>query len=125
VADPAPEVDETPQVLTEIHAGDGLGLAAAGRLFPAHRGTGSVNPSTVFRWVTQGTRTADGRVVRLEAVRTPGRWLTSKAAVARFVAALTSAADPEATSPPPPTPSEAALRRSSERAARELERRGA
>jgi hypothetical protein len=115
--------DLQPQVLTEIQSGDGLSLSAAGRLFPAHRGTGTVNPSTVFRWVSKGAKTADGRVVKLEAVRTPGRWLTSRAALARFVAALTTG-DPPA--PPPRIPPAPATRRkASDRAARELERRGA
>lgn len=117
--------DPVPQVLTEIQAGDGLSLSAAGRLFPAHRGVGSVDPSTVFRWVTKGTRTPGGRVVRLEAIRTPGRWLTSRGAVARFVSALTAAADPAAATSPPTLRSPTARRRASERAADALKRRGA
>ena len=55
--------DAFPQVLTEIQSGDGLSLSAAGRTFPAHRGSGTINPSTVFRWVTKGTRIANGQVV--------------------------------------------------------------
>jgi hypothetical protein len=118
--------DTVPQVLTEIQGGDGLSLSAAGRMFPAHRGEGTINPSTVFRWVTQGTKTADGRVVKLEAVRVPGRWLTSRSALARFVQALTAGADPAAAAAlQPTTRTQTARRKSSERAARELERRGA
>jgi hypothetical protein len=110
VADAVSEVDSVPEVLAEIQSGGGLGLSAAGRLFPGHRGNSAVGPSTVFRWVTRGARASDGRLVRLEAVRVGCRWLTSRVAVARFVAALTSAADP-ASEPSPPTPRTAAARR--------------
>lgn len=90
------------QVLAEVQAGDGLSPAAAGRLFPGHRGGKSVDPSTVFRWITGGTAAPDGRRVKLEAVRVGGRWITSRGAVARFVAALTAAADPAAPNPGAP-----------------------
>ena len=111
-----------PQVLTEIQSGDGLSLSAAGRLFPGHRENGTVDPSTVFRWVTKGMRTGDGLMVRLEAVRVGGRWLTSRGAVARFVAALTAAADPVSAATTPPTlRTPAARRRASEKAAAELQ----
>jgi hypothetical protein len=119
------EVDPIPQLLAEIQAGGGLSLSAAGRLFPAHRGNGTVDPSTVFRWVTKGARAADVRVVRLEAVRVGGRWLTSRPAVARFVAALTSAATPNTDTPATTPRTPAARRRASEKAAAALERMGA
>lgn len=86
------------QVLAEIKAGDGLTLAAAGRMLPGHRGNKNVDPSTVFRWIVKGIRTFDGSVVKLEAVRIGGRWLTSPAAIDRFSAALTSSTD--STEPP-------------------------
>jgi hypothetical protein len=117
--------DPVREVLSEVQAGDGLSLSAAGRLFPGHRGNGSVDPSTLFRWVTRGTRTADGRVVRLEAIRTPGRWVTSRGAVARFVAVLTAAADLAAVPSVPAPRSAATHRRASERAADALKRMGA
>ncbi len=112
-------------VLAEIQSGGGLGLSAAGRLFPAHRGEGTVDPSTVFRWVTKGTRTTDGCTVKLEAVRVGGRWLTSRGAVARFVTALTAAADltPVASIPTPRTP--AARNRATEKAIATLKAMGA
>ena len=89
------------------------------------RANGTVDPSTVFRWLTKGMRTADGLVVKLEAVRVGGRWLTSRGAVSRFVATLTAAADPTsaATTPTPRTP--AARNRASEKAAESLKRMGA
>lgn len=114
-----------PQVLTEIQSGAGLSLSAAGRLFPAHRGSGTVDPSTVFRWVTKGTRGADARVVKLEAIRVGGRWLTSRGAVARFVTALTAAADPTSGTSALASRTPAARRCASERAAAALKNRGA
>jgi hypothetical protein len=61
-----------------------------------------------------------GRVVRLEAARLAGRWLTSAPALARYAAAQTPAVETE--TPAPRTPAQ--RRRASERAARELERVG-
>jgi Protein of unknown function (DUF1580) len=124
VADTVSEA--VPQVLAEIQSGEGLSLSAAGRLFPGHRGGASVDPSTVFRWVTKGTRTARGQTVKLEAVRVGTRWLTSRGAVARFVAALTAASDstPAATAPPTSRSTEA-RRRAVAKAVATLEAMGA
>jgi len=116
--------DAVSTLLTEIEAGEGLGLAAAGRLFPAHRGKGSMNPSTVFRWVVKGQKTGCGAVVKLEAVRVGGRWLTTRSAIARFVTTLTEFAEPEESPPYQRIRSPAERRRASERAALELKRRG-
>lgn len=121
MADHIPDADGVPQVLHEIQSGQGLSLSAAGRMFPAHRGSGTVDPSTVWRWVTRGAQAADGRPVKLEAVRLPGSWRTSRPAVARFVAALTPAPDP--TTPPARTP--AARKRACDRATRRLQQMGA
>jgi hypothetical protein len=117
--------EAVPPVLAEIQAADGLSLSAAGRLFPGHRGGRSVDPSTVFRWVTKGTRTAGGQLVKLEAVRVGGRWLTSRGAVARFVSALTAAADPDSAPATPPVRTPTARRRASEKAAAVLKDMGA
>ena len=74
--------------------------------------------------MTKGSPTAGGAVVRLEAVRVGGRWLTSRAAVARFVAALTAAASPAAL-PVPARPTAAARSRAAEKAADALKKMGA
>jgi hypothetical protein len=91
---------DTPQVLTEIVAGDALGLSAAARVFPGHRGAGRTSATTVWRWIRTGSRTSDGRVVKLEAARLGTRWLTSKAALTRYMTALT----PVTLASPSPTP---------------------
>lgn len=117
--------DAVPQVLAEIQSGEGLSLSAAGRLFPGHRGGASVDPRTVFRWITRGTRTSGGQTVKLESVRVGGRWLTSRGAVARFVAALTDAAAPTSPAAPPAARTPTARRTASGRAAEALKRMGA
>lgn len=125
MAEPTTNPPPVPPVLTEIQSGEGLSLAAAGRLFPGHRGGRAVDPSTIFRWVTKGT-TVGERTVRLEAVRAGARWLTSRPAVGRFVAALTAAASPDpARLKPPPARSPTARQRAAARAAAALEAMGA
>jgi hypothetical protein len=97
-----------------------IGFAAAARRLPALRGDRPVNPSTIFRWATAGVRSAAG-IVRLEAMRLGGRWLTSVEALERFAAALT----PDFSAQAPEAPRSPATRsRASAEAARELERRG-
>ena len=44
-----------------------------------------------WRWVQKGVRAPDGRQVYLEAVKVGRSWMTSQAAVARFLAATTPA----------------------------------
>ena len=83
-----------------------LGLAAAARLFPSLRAGRPVHTRSVWRWVKNGVRLPDGTILKLEAAKTAGYWITSKEAVARFVDRLTTP-DPAAASPTPPTvPSE-------------------
>lgn len=87
------------QVLSEVLAGDSVALSRVGEAFPGHRKNTHINPATTWRWASKGTKAADGRIVRLEAVRIGNRWLTSTAAVARFVTALTAAHTPGAAKP--------------------------
>ena len=111
-----------PLILAEIQTGEGLSLAAAGRLFPGSRGRRAVDPSTVYRWCQRGSRGADGAVVRLEAVRVGSRWLTSASAIARYVAALSG----DSTSTIPVSPrSIVETNLASETAAEKLKRMGA
>jgi hypothetical protein len=115
----APPVPPDSTLLAEILAGDALSLGAVGRLLPARSGKGRVCPSTVWRWAHHGTRTPDGRLVRLEVARVGERWLTSRAAVERYIQALT-VLPAEA-----PTRTPAARRTASERAAARLRAAGA
>ena len=83
------------RVAAEIAAGDALTLSQAARERPAHRGKRAWG-STIWRNVTKGIVRWDGQRIRLEAARIGGRWLTSRAALARFLAALTPVFDEHA-----------------------------
>lgn len=100
-----------------------LPLSAVARTFPGARGAARINPTTVWRWCTKGTRTPDGRRVRLEYFRLGSRVMTTSEAVRRYVAALTGAPADAAPTPPTRTPTD--RQRSSERAEAELRRLGA
>jgi hypothetical protein len=92
VSDAATSVtDSVALLLTEIEAGDGQTLPQAGRLL-------MVGPATAWRFVRHGCRARDGSLVKLEAIRAGSRYLTSRAAVRRFVQRLS------AEQPAPPLP---------------------
>jgi hypothetical protein len=80
------------ELTREIVGGEALSLAQAARLLPSGRLGRPCHPSTLGRWITDGARLPSGAVVRLQAVRLASRWITSRAAVERFLAALTEAA---------------------------------
>ena len=75
--------------------------------------------STLLRMGNERREGPDGTIVRLEALRLGGRWVTSREAIQRFMERLTPRVDVEA-QPAPRSPGQ----RASERAAEELRRRG-
>jgi hypothetical protein len=68
-----------------------------------------------------GIRLADGSLVRLEAARVSGRWLTSEPALQRFIAAQTPLID---NAPKPVLRTQMARQRASQKAAQRLEELG-
>ena len=81
-------------IRNEILGGDVLSIPQAAKLIPGSRTSNEhADPATVWRWVTIGTKTPDGRIVKLGAVRLGGRWVTSKGALERYIKALTSATE--------------------------------
>jgi Protein of unknown function (DUF1580) len=94
-----------------------LPLSRAARVLPASRRGRPVNVSTLFRWVTKGTRG-----VRLEALRLGGQWFTSEEALRRFAARLT---ERSLGCPAPDLRPPSASRLAADRAGRTLEARGA
>jgi hypothetical protein len=98
-----------------------LSLSQAAKRLPPGRKEAPVSLACVLRWVLKGARAPDGGLIRLEAVRLGGRWLTSLEALARFAERLTP---PTANSPASPTPTPRQKRKAEERAERELERMG-
>lgn len=98
-----------------------LSLSQAARLLPPGRRGRPVTLSCLLRWVLRGLRAPTGEVVRLEAARLGGRWLTTRAALQRFAGRLTPRLD-DNSSPAPRSPSR--RQRASDQAAAELERLG-
>lgn len=78
----SPPADAIDVLFPEIEAGHGLGMGAAGRIL------GGIDPSSVFRFVTRGTKTADGQLVKLEAIRVGVKWMTSRPAIERYLRRL-------------------------------------
>ena len=112
----------TPAAVPPILNGEALiGLAAAGRLLPGHRANTHIDGATIWRWITKGAKSTSGGVVRLEAVRVGGRWVTSAAAVRRFVTALTEASLVGAGATPPAVASPASRKNRAASASAELD----
>jgi hypothetical protein len=105
----------------DVTSPDTLTLTEACALLPRGRHGSRPHLSTVLRWITHGSPAADGRRVRLAAVRCGGKWVTSRTALNEFVAALTPRPGGDA----PQAPRTAAQRRrAAARAERELEKKG-
>jgi hypothetical protein len=99
-----------------------LSLKQAARLLPPGRGDRPVTLSCVLRWVLRGARGPLGDLVRLEAVRLGGRWITSREALQRFTDALTPDLTGGQSRPAPRTPGR--RQQASERAAQQLKQMG-
>lgn len=108
-------------IVAEIAGGGGLSLPQAARRFPSARRGRPVSASCLWRWCHKGARVPGGGVVRLEAVRLAGRWLTSEEAIVRFLAAQTPP-PPDAPPPAPRTPRR--RQQAAERAAKKLDKMG-
>lgn len=104
-------------VFDEIAAGHGQPLAKLTRLFPSSRLGRPVSLGCILRWVQDGVKLPDGSTVRLEAARCAGRWLSTPAAIGRFLSAQTPRLDQAQSTPRTP----AARTRAAEQASRELE----
>ena len=98
-----------------------ISLSQAADLLPPGRGGARPTLSCILRWILKGARSPSGELVRLEALRIGGRWVTSREALQRFAEALT----PQLSGSPGSTPRSVSKRRqASELAARDLERLG-
>jgi hypothetical protein len=98
-----------------------LSLSMAAKKIPPYRGH-RTNPSTIFRWIRSGVKLADGHVLKLEALRIAGRWVTSAEAIERFVAAQNQPTDEAPFQQSPRTPGQ--RRSASEHAGKQLEKLG-
>ena len=118
----APPDSERAAVRNEVLDGKGISFPEAARLLPSTRAGRPVNAATVWRWSLRGVRLSDGRLLRLGAVRVSGHYVTSLAAIGRFIDAQQDG-DPDAEPPPVPR-APGKQRRASEAADAELRRRG-
>jgi hypothetical protein len=107
--------------MIDVTSDSTLTLMQASRILPTGRNGSRPHLSTLIRWIIEGVRLADGRRVRMEAVRLGGKWITSREALQRFTAALTPVLSD---TPPPPPRTPGKRQRASERAACELEKLG-
>lgn len=101
--------------LDEIQAGDGRPLKDLAKLCPSPHG-GHVHWSALWRWAMRGIKAPGGRILRLEAARLSGKWISTPQAIRRFIASQT----PDVSSPTfEPIGRDAPLRRA-EQARRKL-----
>jgi hypothetical protein len=107
--------------MIDISTESTLSLRDAAKLLPPGRLGRPVSFQCLLRWVLDGARGPDGRLVRLEAIRLGGRYITSREALQRFGESLTPGASDRPVSSPR-TPRQ--RRRAAERAERELEQMG-
>jgi hypothetical protein len=106
------------KTMIDVTRDDCLTLVQAAKLLPPGRGGRKVHLSTLLRWIRDGATSPDGRRIRLEGCRLGDRWIISREAIARFVAALTPEMDHAEPAPAPRTPGQRT--RSAERAAAKL-----
>jgi len=104
--------------MLDLQTENPIPLITAAKLVPPSRSGKRTHISTLMRWILTGSKSPSGKVVRLEAIRLGGRWLTSREALLRFSERLTPQFDGE---PAPPPRSPAARTRASERAAKQLD----
>lgn len=103
--------------MIDITSESALSLTQAAGLLPLGRFGSRPTLSCVLRWILTGVKSPSGELVRLEALRLGGRWVTSREAIQRFAERLTPRfADAPAT---PRSPGK--RRKASDRAARELD----
>jgi hypothetical protein len=88
--------DTLPDLAAEIIAGDAITIIDIARQM-------RTAPSTIYRWMLRGLPDGRGERIRLHAIRRGKVWLTSRAALQRFLGALPQSA-PTPTAPPVRTP---------------------
>jgi hypothetical protein len=97
-----------------------LSLREAAKLLPSSRLGRPCSFQCILRWILNGTKSPDGQIVKLEALRLGGRWITSREALQRFAEALT----PPTTDNSVSTRTPKHCRRAADRAEQQLERLG-
>jgi hypothetical protein len=119
-----PTPPDTADQIKQLLAEGPIGLSLAARLFGRFRNNKPTHVSTVSRWINNGVRLADGRVLKLEGFQLNGRVCTTEAAIVRFIAAQQGSPPPRVPTPAGATRTATARRRASEAAAKKLEAAG-
>src|SRR4051794_23630272 len=78
----------------DLNSEPALTLAQAAKLVPSYRAGRATHVSRLVRWIVNGVRAVDGRIIKLEAMRLGGQWVTSAAALHRFAEAMTPGQEP-------------------------------
>jgi hypothetical protein len=110
------------QIIDQIIQEGAINMSAAAKaLTVSLRAARPVHPGTVGRWINVGVTTTRGRRVRLEGFRVGRKWMTSKAAISRFLLAQ----QPEMTEAVSSIRTPAERQRADAAARRELKAKGA
>jgi hypothetical protein len=110
----------TDQIHSEISSGQGEKLTALTKRVPRYRRNRPATLGRLLRWVLHGVLDPDGNRIYLEAVRTPGGWVSTPGAMSRFFSALTPALANQPVAPAPKARSPQKRQAQSERAAKKL-----
>lgn len=84
--EPTPALDN-PRLIDRLLDEGAVGVCEIARLAGKFRRGRPTHASTVTRWITVGVVVGGGRVLKLEGIRLNGRWVSSRAALVRFIAA--------------------------------------
>lgn len=97
-----------------------LTIHQACQVLPKRRRGARPHFATVWRYIMHGAKALDGTLVRLEAERFGGAWITSEEAISRFMARLSEMPNNSPLSLPAP----AARRRAADEADKKNRERG-
>jgi hypothetical protein len=75
------------QIMGNVENDPLISLAAAAKLLPGEHSGKGVSPATVYRWGTRGLPLSGGQVIKLAMWRIGRKWVTTRGALANFVAA--------------------------------------
>jgi hypothetical protein len=111
----------TEQLLEELETGQGEDLRRLARYAPSNEAGSGIHSATLHRWIMKGVKVPSGKRIRLEAARLGGKWVSTRAALRRFILAQ----NPDLPDGQPrPIRSAGKRRRASERAAEQLSKIG-
>jgi hypothetical protein len=88
-----------------------LSCTEAVKLLPPGRKSATVSPATITRWILRGCRAADGRRVKLRAVRIGFRWAVRRTWLDEFFEALAAGKAESALLPRSPAKRQRAVNR--------------